>query len=180
MLQSRIQVPSELFALAESSHFEGTIDIPTLEAGPDDYAFAEPLAWSVDITNTGSAFLVEGSVTGTGTCPCARCLEDVIHDFKGDIEGYFLLEASESDADEDVELEEDEFDVLPADHVIDLEPLIEAALIMDAPEQPLCKDDCLGLCTRCGANLNDGPCGCEEQIDPTHPFATLANFTFES
>ena len=35
-----------------------------------------------------------------------------------------------------------EFDVLPADHVIDLDPLIRAALMVDLPSMPLCKDDC--------------------------------------
>lgn len=181
MNTTTIQVPSELFALAESSHFEGEIELETLAAGPDDYRFDAPLSWELDITNTGSALLVEGSVEGTGVCPCARCLDDVVHEFHGIIEGYFLLDAA-SVVDEDKyddELGEDEFEVLPADHVIDIVPLIEAALIIDAPDQPLCKDDCKGLCSQCGANLNEGDCDCEEQPDPTHPFAALAGFKFE-
>ena len=41
----RIHVPSELFAPAESSHFEGTFDLPVMKAGPDLHSFSEPLAW---------------------------------------------------------------------------------------------------------------------------------------
>ena len=54
----RIQVPHELFAPAESSHFEGSIAIPVMKAGPDLYDFAGPLAWQADISNTGDALLV--------------------------------------------------------------------------------------------------------------------------
>ena len=71
MTQDSIQIPAELFALAESSHFTGTIDIGLLSAGPDEYAFAEPLEYAIDITNTGSAFLVAGKVVGQGVCACA-------------------------------------------------------------------------------------------------------------
>ena len=180
MVETAIKIPSELFALAESSHFDGMVEIPVLEAGPDDSAFAEPLVWSVDVTNTGSALLVEGTVTGTGICGCSRCLEDVVHEFSGDIEGYFLIEgAGSADEDDDDDLGEDEFDVLPDDNIIDLVPLIKAALIIDAPEQPLCKEDCAGLCPQCGSNLNEGPCGCDEPIDPLNPFSVLAGLSFD-
>ena len=182
-----IKIPAELFALAESSRFQGELHLPVLAAGPDDYAFEEPLAWSVDVTNTGSALLVEGTVTGTGTCACSRCLEDVTHSFEGSIEGYYLIEgeyAADADDADDEELGADEFDVLPADHIIDLAPLIEAALIVDAPSMPLCREDCAGLCPMCGANLNEGPCGCgpdedlEDFAREANPFAALANYKF--
>ena len=181
-------MPSELFALAESSHFEGTVDLPLLQVGPDDYAFDAPVAWSVDVTNTGSALLVEGTASGEATCACARCLEDVTRGFEGEIEGYFLIEGEyaqgASDDDED-EPGEDEFEVLPADHVMDLMPLIEAALRVDAPNVPLCRDDCAGLCPSCGANLNEGPCGCgpdealEEFERAANPFSALSQLVFD-
>lgn len=188
MALATIKVPSELFALAESSHFEGKADLPLLQVGPDDYTFADPVAWSVDVTNTGSALLVEGTVTGEATCACARCLEDVARSFTGEIEGYFIIEGDYAQGavdEDDEELGEDEFDVLPADHVIDLMPLIEAALIVDAPTMPLCREDCAGLCPTCGANLNEGDCGCgrDEALEDfdraANPFAALADFKFE-
>ena len=188
MADARIQIPAELFALAESSRFEGTCDLPVLEVGPDDFRFLEPVAWHVDITNTGSALLVAGSVSGSATCACSRCLEDVAYDFEGDIEGYFLIDESGSgdfaDGEDDVP-GEDEFDILPPDHIIDLAPLIGAALMVDAPAMPLCSDYCKGLCPQCGANLNEGPCGCgrDESLEAfereANPFAALADFKFE-
>lgn len=173
--------------MAESSRFEGTLDLPFLQVGPDDYSFVEPLAWSIDVTNTGSAFLVVGNVRGRGVCECSRCLEDVAFDFDGAIEGYFLFSAGEpaqSAIDEDEELGADEFDVLPDDHIIDILPLIEAALRVDAPQMPLCKDDCAGLCPSCGKNLNEGDCGCApdealaEFERASNPFSVLADLEF--
>ena len=49
---------------------------------------------------------------------------------------------------------------------------------------PLCDEECKGLCPTCGANLNDGPCGCAPAEDagddaPPNPFAVLKDFPFE-
>ena len=179
MEQTSIQVPAELFALAESSRFEGIASLPALEAGPDDYVFDAPISWWVDVTNTGSALLVAGKATGTGVCACSRCLEGVAHEFDADIEGYFLVGPNGGfDEGDDEAPGDDEFEVLPDDHIIDLMPLIIAALIVDAPEQPLCRDDCKGLCPQCGANLNEGPCGCAKKPDPMNPFSVLADYDF--
>ncbi len=188
MADSFIKIPAELFALAESSHFEGVLDLPVLEVGPDDLRFDEPIQWSVDVTNTGAALLVAGTATGSAVCACSRCLEDVVYDLEGDIEGYFLMgeqDAPGYDDEDDDAPGEDEFDVLPDDHIIDMEPLIKAALMVDAPAQPLCRDDCAGLCPSCGANLNEGDCGCggDEAVEDfnrqSNPFAALADFKFE-
>ena len=105
----RIQVPHELFAPAESSHFEGSIAIPVMKAGPDLYDFAGPLAWQADISNTGDALLVTGTVEGEAKTACARCLDEVSFPVTGEIEGYFLLDETKA-APED--MDEDEFDVL--------------------------------------------------------------------
>ena len=179
--ESTIKIPAELFALAESSHYEGQLELPLLAAGPDDYAFAEPLDWQVDVTNTGEAFLVEGTVNGSATTACARCLEDVAVDLDARIDGYFLIEG-QAEAPEG--MDDDEYEVLPADHIIDLEPLIIAALMVELPSVPLCSDECKGLCPVCGANLNEGPCGCkdtalEEFETAANPFAALAGLTFD-
>lgn len=187
MSDTIVKIPAELFALAESSRFEGVYDASLIAMGPDDYEFAEPLSWSIDITNTGSALLVSGQVQGVGTCACSRCLEPVQHEFHGEVEGYFLIGGQvPDDADwGDDEPGEDEFDVLPDDHLLDIAPLLDAALIMDAPDMPLCRPDCAGLCPMCGSNLNEGDCGCQPDPDlaaferEANPFSVLADFKFE-
>lgn len=180
-----IQIPAELFAVAESSHFEGKAVLDMLNIGPDTYTFTTPVDWDIEITNTGAAFLVMGHAHAVAECACSRCLEPVELHLDGVIEGYFITEDQErveqSDDDDDAP-GEDEFEVLPDDHRIDLLPLIEAALIIEMPTMPLCKEDCAGLCSNCGANLNEGDCGCAEKVAREHealsPFAKLADYRF--
>ena len=53
----------------------------------------------------------------------------------------------------------------------DLDDIITTTLVLNMDSKLLCKPDCQGLCCRCGANLNDGPCNCEPELDPR--FAAL-------
>lgn len=179
MADLRIHIPSELFAPAESSHFEGTFDLPVMKVGPDLYSFKAPVSWQVDVTNTGDAFLVTGTAEGTATTSCARCLEDVELPLLGEIEGYYLIGA-EAQAPED--MDDDEFDVLPEDNAIDMGQLVQAALLLEVPLVPLCNDECRGLCATCGANLNEGDCGCAPDApdEPENPFAVLKDLSFDN
>lgn len=182
MDSTRIHIPPELFAPAECQHFEGSFAEPVMKAGPDLYDFDGPLAWQVDVSNTGDALLVTGTVEGEAKTSCARCLNEFPLSVTGDIEGYFLLDAEKA-APED--MDDDEFDVLPADNIIDLEPLIRAALLLEFPLVPLCEDDCKGLCPTCGANLNEGPCNCapapdDSNEEPPNPFSVLKDFPFDN
>lgn len=177
-----IDVPSELFAPAESSSFSGTYDPGVFPYGPDEYTAASPLAWHALISNVGGALLVSGSITGTVRTSCARCLEDAVMDVSGEVEGYFIIEG-EGDAPDD--MDEDEFDILPESHQIDMEPLLHAAMLVDLPLVPLCDEECKGICSTCGANLNEGLCGCAADEDEgdgiaaNNPFAALKNLKLD-
>ncbi len=178
MKTALIHVPAELLSPAETAHFEGEVDLPVMKFGPDLYTFDEALTWEVELSNTGEALLVEGSCDVVGKTACARCGGTASVPLFGEIEGYFFLDA-ESAGGQD--WEGDEFDVLPENHTMDLLPLIQAAIMLDIPAIPLCDDDCQGLCVQCGANLNEGPCGCAqgEDVNPDNPFAALKDFSFE-
>lgn len=174
-----IQIPEALLETAETRHFEGTLEMAELAAGPDAYTFAAPISWSVEATNTGDAILVQGTARAEAVTQCARCLEEVSYDMEGDIEGYFVIGAEE-EAEAPEDLEGDEFDFLPENRKIDLVPLVVAALLLEVPLVPLCADDCKGLCSQCGANLNEGDCGCAKQQPDVEksPFAALKDFDF--
>lgn len=178
MADLRIHISNDLFAPAAYEDFSGAYDLGVLKAGPDLYTFDGPVTWSVAISNVGDALLVSGTVEADAKTSCARCLEDVELSLFGEIEGYFLI-GEDSEAPED--MDDDEFDVLPDDHYLDLRPLIEAALLLDIPLIPLCDDACKGLCPTCGANLNEGQCSCaQEDAEPfrEHPFAALKDYRF--
>ena len=183
MESTKIHLTPELFAPAESSSFAGSFELPELKMGPDTYTFAEPLRWDVDITNTAGALLVTGTVRGIGTTECARCLDPFDLDVLGDVEGFFVIEEDARPED----MDEDEFEFLSEDHIIDLAPLLQAAILVDVPMMPLCRDDCRGICPDCGANLNVEECGCAqerarqaaEDEAASNPFAALAQLKFD-
>ena len=130
-----IAIPEALLETAATRHFEGTLDLAELAAGPDTYTFAAPVSWSVEATNTGDAILIQGTAAGDATTQCARCLEDVTYGLEGDIEGYFLI-GGEEEAETPEDMEGDEFDFLPDNRKIDLVPLIVAALLLEVRSCP--------------------------------------------
>jgi uncharacterized protein len=68
---------------------------------------------------------------------------------------------------EGAEVGADDLDVFAFDgERVDLEPLFREELVLAVPYAPLCKEDCKGLCSQCGADLNSGACGCRPPIDP--------------
>ena len=171
-----ITLPQALFATAESASFEGAYEFEELEVAPDVYRAEGAFPYQVTLTNVGGAILVEGTVEGTLTTPCARCLEECVIDVQGEVEGYFII-PGEGEKPED--MDDDEFDMLPDTNEIDLEPLLKAGIIIEVPLVPLCREDCQGLCPQCGKNLNEGPCDCDEaESEPypaNNPFAVLKN-----
>ncbi|MGI8646136.1 MAG: YceD family protein [Nocardioides sp.] len=100
-------------------------------------------------------------VTGTATVElageCARCLEPIDDDVTIDLQELFVYDDQRAAAREhgDDELE-DETGRLE-DDLLDLEALLRDAVVLALPFQPLCEDDCPGLCVECGARLADDP-----------------------
>ena len=67
---------------------------------------------------------------------------------------------------EELQDEENDEIVLLENGKVDAGDLARTAFILDMDTKTLCSKDCKGLCPRCGANLNDGPCGCKREADP--------------
>ena len=109
--------------------------------------------------------LVTGTARATLTGECARCLEPIADEIDVRFQELFVYEDhAPADEDDDVSTLQDD--------LIDLEPLLRDAVVLALPFQPLCRDDCPGLCTECGARLADDPDHAHEAaIDPR--WATL-------
>ncbi len=72
----------------------------------------------------------------------------------------------------------DEYSLTYDDEQIDLQPVIDDRVILAMPSQVLCREDCKGLCPKCGQNLNEGQCKCNidggEEVK-NNPFSVLKN-----
>jgi len=96
--------------------------------------------------------LVSGTVTAPVTAECARCLGPVSDSVSVPVTELFAYPDSATEQTS----EEDEVSHLVGD-MLDLEPVIRDALVLDLPLSPLCREDCRGLCAGCGERLDDLP-----------------------
>jgi uncharacterized protein len=104
-------------------------------------------------------------VTGTAQAPhageCVRCLEPISDEIEVRFQELFVYDDHALPEDEDNEVS------MLQDDLVDLEPLLRNAVVLALPFQPLCEEDCPGLCPECGARLADDPDHTHEAaIDP--------------
>ena len=132
----------------KSQHYSVAFEMDTItfQQGTFPVLAKEPV--ELTITNTGDRVLeLEGSGLVTVGIPGDRCLEEKLTD-----------EERVNDLDESSYL---------TGYDLDVDRLVYLEVLMSWPLKVLCKEDCKGICSRCGKNLNDGPCGCaEEPKDP--------------
>lgn len=102
---------------------------------------------SVTLTGEHSAY-VEGEVAFTIEGECTRCLEQTTATYTVD-----FSEAVSDQPDEVYPLIND---------TIDLTKIVDDVILMNVPVAFLCSDDCKGICTGCGVNLNNGECKCKK------------------
>ncbi|WP_181310851.1 YceD family protein [Nocardioides campestrisoli] len=108
--------------------------------------------------------LVTGTAHAVLEGECVRCLEPIRDEVSVDFQELFVYDDVRHDQ-SDEELD-DEASKLEGD-LLDLEPLLRDAVVLALPFQPLCQDDCPGLCVECGARLADDPDhGHDEPVDP--------------
>jgi len=105
--------------------------------------------------------LVSGSVLVDVTGECSRCLEIFEHELEVGVQELFFYEEPP------VGLDEDEDTQRWVEHdSIDLEPVLRDAVVTALPFQPVCREDCEGLCSECGIRLADEPGHHHEILDP--------------
>jgi uncharacterized protein len=106
--------------------------------------------------------LVTGEAQADLTGECVRCLDEIHDDIVADFQELFAYEESDTAA----AAEDDDTNRLEGD-LLDLEPVLRDAVVLALPFQPLCRDDCPGLCAECGARLADEPGHQhDEPVDP--------------
>ena len=118
---------------------------------------------NITVENTGNKNL---SVSASGevqvVIPCDRCLKEVQCTVPYDVTRK--LDMKQTDEQRIADL--DEISYLAGTN-LDVDRLVYLEVLMNWPVKVLCKEDCKGICSRCGKDLNLGPCGCaDEPKDP--------------
>ena len=109
------------------------------------------------VQNTAGILSLTGMLRADMVCICDRCARE--YACRKELPLSVTLAADLQDDDGE--------DVFPLEgNFLDLDDVLETCFILDMEAKHLCRENCKGLCDRCGANLNDGPCGCKATTDP--------------
>jgi uncharacterized protein len=133
----------------------------TFQSGTFPVLDKKPL--QMRITNTGNRTLkLEAVGSLTVSIPCDRCLEEVPVEIPLEFERKLDMKLTDEERVNDL----DESSYLTGMD-LDVDRLVYLEVLMCWPLKVLCKEDCKGICSQCGTNLNHGPCGCvDEPKDP--------------
>lgn len=143
---------------------------------------AIPAGSSVDLVlrleSVVEGVLVSGSAHGTASGACVRCLDPVSLPVQARFQELFTY-SDRADHHRKVAGKDagaDEADVFElAEDLFDLEPVLRDAVVPTLPFQPVCRADCPGLCSECGAHLADDPTHRHDVTDPR--WAVLQGFS---
>jgi uncharacterized protein len=151
-------------------------DLRSLEAkaaSVDDQLGADDPVWQEGDPRPDTAARVTGRLSATGTnqyywhgtiagditVDCRRCLKEAHAHVEAESHVIYAEPDEMTDEDPDV------YPIDPASRDLDLRPAIREEWLLAQPRYVLCRDDCKGLCPRCGKDLNEGPCDCPPKTD---------------
>jgi uncharacterized protein len=110
---------------------------------------------------------VRGRVSLSLTAECSRCLAPTALGLDTPFSVTMLPKGEEPPTGPDGEIDPDDMGVATYENKeIDLSDIVHDEVFLELPMTPLCSAECAGLCSTCGKNLNEGPCGCQPPTDP--------------
>jgi len=149
-----------------------TVDACDLDISPSEVVLDDRVYIDALITREGDTFFVDGGIKTALHLLCSRCGVEFSYPVETSFHSH---EEPVSKASREIELELHTED-MDVDHYsgeeVEINDLFREQVILSVPMHPLCKLDCLGLCPRCGRNLNVNKCDCPPQ-EIEHPFAVL-------
>jgi uncharacterized protein len=122
-----------------------------------------PLDLQLRLEAVMDGVLVSGSVVTTMSGECVRCLDPLERELEVEFQELYVYPDADAPrhADDD---DENDLHQLEGD-LLDLEPVLRDAVVLALPLQPVCQDDCPGLCSECGQRLADDPDHAHDSAD---------------
>jgi uncharacterized protein len=119
-----------------------------------------------EVTRIEGGHALSARLTWSGELECSRCLAP--YPFANDEEFSLVLYPRRLVTEPEISLEREDFDAyFYDDPVVPVAPIAEERIQMAVPMKPLCHEECRGLCSRCGSDLNVSECDCAvDEVDP--------------
>lgn len=163
----KIDVTTLMNKRASSQSFEYELDAPKVDCGiilPEEFILSPCTVRGV-IKDQNNCMSLSCEVICPYTTLCDRCLDTVEGTLTFEIEKT-VSTAAAPEGFEDDPLYDDV--VFVSESALDIDSAVVEEIALRLPPYHLCREDCPGLCPKCGKRLADGPCGCEKikEIDP--------------
>lgn len=141
----------------ESTYAEYELDFRDMSFGGTT-PFRSPVRVTANAVNRAGVVDLAVTAKFEYTAPCDRCGEETITPFVLSFK-HTVVQSLVGENEEDY--------IEAPDFVVDLDAPVTADILLSLPSKHLCREDCKGLCPKCGKNLNEGDCGCDlREIDP--------------
>ena len=139
-----------------SKPFRFQMDLSDLEFY-GKHLITRPVQIEGSVTNHAGALVLEGTASSLLDLSCDRCGKAFSREKVVELNCLLATELEDE--------EHDEIYLIQGNEVA-LEEVAGTAFILAMDTKNLCSDNCKGLCAKCGADLNNGPCGCRPEVDP--------------
>jgi len=139
------------------------LEAPATEAGLPAESWPGHVWGDVHVQRNGERINIRGRLRGDAQLECVRCLRGFELPLDVPLEVFAERSGTGRRRDE-VELERDDYMLFHDGRRLDLREQVREALLLELPIAPHCRENCAGLCPRCGADLNEGPCACPERV----------------
>ena len=131
-----------------------------------DLKMLGPLTGHVRLRRINQGLLADGWVDLALEQECTRCLKQFELQMHVPFEERFYPTLDVITGAPQLPPDDGE-DAFPIDdhHQVDLTETVRQHVLLEIPMVTLCKEDCAGLCSQCGKDLNEGPCDCQPEVD---------------
>lgn len=151
--------------------FTAHLDIGVGEHGLFERSDRGDLSMELWLESSPDGIRVKGSINGSVFMDCTRCLEEYRQGLDVAVDEFYRRPGLGAVTDEGRRLSRaeipEEDDYVIDEGMINLNLLVNDAVMLNLPIRHLCSEECRGLCQECGKNLTEGDCGCvRESIDP--------------
>ena len=152
----RLDLKDIIHVPGASKDFQFQLDLCQLELY-GSHPLSRPVEAAGTVTNHAGAWELRGTARSLLDLACDRCGKEFSREKAVPLDCLLADELEDEENDEIVLLEGSE---------VDLDELVTTAFVLAMDTKNLCSEDCKGLCAKCGADLNLGPCGCRPEVDP--------------
>ncbi len=126
-----------------------------------------PLTFHATIYRAGGKYVLDGRLQGTLRLSCDRCLDPYRFEMQSTFRLFLAMPAPQK-TEEEIELSgEDVMTDFIVGEEVDVDAIVREQIYLSLPMKSVCSPKCAGLCPKCGANLNKGPCGCQLETVPS-------------